>query len=228
MSSSEPTFEKIAREPLRKAIRRQLIDRLFAGELEPGQRLKERQLAEQLGISRTPLREALIGLQNEGLVEAHQSKGFQVASLDAETLYELCAIVGILESAVLRKLERPADERLDELDELTRRRAETDEPGEVIRLDAAWHRKLIGRSSNRELRKLIERVRRRLYFYEYTFLVRVGDISDSTEQHLQVTEALREDGKERAAELLESHWKTGIRRLTEWMDGTEDAPPSEA
>lgn len=218
MSSDGKMFEKIVKEPLRTAIRRQLIDRLFAGDLEPGEQLNERELADQLGISRTPLREALIGLEYEGLVEARQSRGFRVASLDGETLVNLCEIVGTLEAMALRDLPEVPGEKLEELDELTRRRMESDTPGETIRFDALWHRTLIEGCENDELIQLVELLRTRLYFYEYAYLKKMGDLEESYGAHLKVTEALRSDGTGKAAELLEAHWQTGVETMGEWLD----------
>lgn len=221
MSSDGRILDKIVKEPLRAVIRRQLIDSLFQGRLEPGERLNERDLTRQLGISRTPLREALIGLEYEGLVEPRSSKGFQVATLRADTARQLCALVSVLEVGALEDMGALEEEVLDELDELTRRRAEAGSPGEIIQRDGEWHRKLVGGSDNDELLELAELVRTRLYFYEYAYLRRVGDIEDSIQQHLAVTRHLRRGELEEAIEALKDHWKTGLRTIGLWLDDAD-------
>lgn len=220
MSDDGKMVNKIVKEPLRSAIRRELIENLFQGNLEPGQQLNERDLAVQLGISRTPLREALIGLEYEGLVEARPSRGFRVATLDADTARQLCTIVATLEGAAVRALEEVDEARLDELDELTRRRTETDDAGETIRLDAEWHRKLIEGCELDELLQLAEMIRTRLYFYEYAYLQKMDDLEESSDQHRAVTAALREGDLEEAAELLKEHWQTGMKTVGVWLDET--------
>lgn len=225
MAAADAMFNKIVKEPLRTAIRQRLVDSLFDGNLEPGQRLNERDLADQLGISRTPLREALIGLEYEGLVEPRETKGFRVATLRAETAKELCGIVAVLESEALRQFWSTGGvpgELLDELDELTRERAASETPGRSIELDGRWHRKLTEGCENGELLQLIEFVRTRLYFYEYIYVKKMGEIETSIQQHLGITDALRGGEIEEALELLRDHWKTGVRTMGVWLDESED------
>ena len=89
---------RIGRRPLHEEVIDQLRDRIVQGELAPGVRLNERVLCEQLGISRTPLREAIKMLATEGLVELLPNRGAIVTPLKAATIADTLAVMGSLES----------------------------------------------------------------------------------------------------------------------------------
>lgn len=94
------TMAPIARRPLHEEAIDRLRDRIVQGELAPGSRLNERVLAAQLGISRTPLREAFKLLAAEGLVELLPNRGAVVAPIDAARIRETLAVMGALEALV--------------------------------------------------------------------------------------------------------------------------------
>lgn len=92
------TEKRIERRPLHEEVIDQLRDRIVQGELAPGARLNERVLCEQLGISRTPLREAIKMLATEGLVELLPNRGAIVTPLKAAQIADTLAVMGALES----------------------------------------------------------------------------------------------------------------------------------
>src|SRR5215212_6767162 len=89
---------RIERRPLHEEVIDQLRDRIVQGELAPGARLNERVLCAQLGISRTPLREAIKMLATEGLVELVPNRGAIVTPLKAATIADTLTVMGSLES----------------------------------------------------------------------------------------------------------------------------------
>ena len=89
---------RIERRPLHEEVIDQLRDRIVQGELAPGARLNERVLCEQLGISRTPLREAIKMLATEGLVDLLPNRGAIVTPLKAANIADTLAVMGALES----------------------------------------------------------------------------------------------------------------------------------
>jgi len=88
----------ISRRPLHEEAVDRLRDQIVQGRLSPGQRLNERELCEQLGISRTPLREAIKLLATEGLVELLPNRGAVVSAIDAARLAETLTVMGALEA----------------------------------------------------------------------------------------------------------------------------------
>ncbi|HEY1176094.1 MAG TPA: GntR family transcriptional regulator, partial [Phytomonospora sp.] len=83
----------IERRPLRDQIKREVLGRLRRGDFPAGQNINEGRLAGELGVSRTPLREALIALEIEGLIESQPGKGFRFAPVSPREYQELCPVV---------------------------------------------------------------------------------------------------------------------------------------
>lgn len=200
---------KISREPLRNDVRTILIDELVAGELEPGRRIVESQLAEQLGISRTPLREALVRLEEEGLVESNRGKGFIISPLRQEEATQLYQLIGRFERTALEWSPSVEPVLLDELEELNDRRTETSDPAELIELDKSWHEQVTGECRNEELLKIIDKLKLRLYRYEFAYTRERDWLEESLSEHREISQKLRDGDRAAAAERLEEHWLRG-------------------
>lgn len=223
----------ISRDPLRVAIRRILLNRLLSGELEPGSSINESKLAEELGISRTPLREALLELKFEGFLDSVPGKGFSVLPLSAETAWDLYLLVGWLEGVALRNGGNQSEDRLGLLEEIEKERQQAEEEQDTelaVRLDARWHAALVSTCSNNECLDVLNLLRRRLYRYEYVFaddLNHLGDsfrhrVAGTLDHHRQIIEALRARNLEFAVELLKHHWRTGAEIRSEWLRSAEE------
>src|SRR2546428_6573925 len=124
-------------------IRAAIID----GRVEPGRRLKEEELARELGISRTPVREALLMLQAEGLVVATPNRGAMVRVHDAEDLDDLYQLRALLEGHAARRAAiRISDAALDELGASCERFAALVDGGElseIVRENALFHNTIL-------------------------------------------------------------------------------------
>lgn len=219
----------IVREPLRAQIRRQLLEWLLHGELRPNANLSEPELAEELGISRTPLREALLKLEFEGFLRSEPGKGFSVRPLAPETARDLYELTGTLEVQALADAGVPDPETLTRLEELDRRRGElVSAPGEeeaadeMVRLDREWHELLVKGCGNAELREVLKIIKNRLHRYEFAFAYdfeRLG--REGVRQHREMTGRLREGDLEAALALLREHWEMGARTRSAWLRDAE-------
>src|SRR5215469_8782888 len=98
----------IERKTLRSQVREELLERMRAGDVRPGESINEVQLAAELGVSRTPLREALIALESEGQIESENGKGFRFVPLSAREFEELAPIMATLEGLALEVTPRDA------------------------------------------------------------------------------------------------------------------------
>src|SRR3954463_4331749 len=105
----------ITREPLRDQVYQAVLARIYRGELPPTRRVRDTDLASQLGVSRTPVREALLRLAREGVLEADMGRGFSVRPLDATEMRESGAILSSLEQLALQLSGEIPDERLARL-----------------------------------------------------------------------------------------------------------------
>jgi len=202
----------ISREPIRAEVTRLLLERLLSGELKPGTRINESRLAEELGVSRTPLREALIRLQYEGFLENQKGKGFSVATLDPMKARQLYPLAGLLEGLALETTPDIPGSLLAELEALDAERQEARDSGavhDIVELDHRWHARLVSRCPNTELLEILEVLKRRLFRYEYLLsAIEQGD-SESHQQHSLILRALRDGNHALAVEQLKHHWQMG-------------------
>ncbi len=214
----------IPREPLRVAVRRVLIERLLSGELEPGSDINEKELCEDLGVSRTPVRQALLHLEFEGFLDSQQGKGFSVLPLRGGVAAELYPLVGALEALALR-WSAPLEEEVGrELRALNQRRASLDrhQYEERIELDDQWHDLLLSGCENGQLLGVLRLLKNRLYRYEHAIAEGTDRLGDSTSEHRAIREAFEAGDTEEAARLLEEHWRIGVRSASSVLDGHTD------
>src|SRR5688500_5816074 len=150
----------ISRIPLGTQVYGEILTLIYRGELPPGSRLRDVAVAARLGVSRTPVREALLRLAHAGVLDAEAGRGFRVRRLDRTELREVGAILAELEPLALRLAgEFPAD-RLELLGEIARQLEQTrGDIGAAVELDESWHRVLLEGCPNGRLRDLIAALR---------------------------------------------------------------------
>ncbi len=184
----------------------------------PGSRVRDTVLAGHLGVSRTPVREALIRLAREGVLDADAGRGFRVRPLDRRELREVGAILAELEPLALRLAPEPTGERLERLAEIGRLLEQTrGDIGRAVELDESWHQVLLGGCPNRRLLDLIATLRQVPRRYLHAYLREAGRLSLSTLHHTRLLAALRQGGREAAAGLLERRWRRGIEEMEAWI-----------
>lgn len=218
----------IVRHTLRSQARDILLEQILEGELVPGQSINVSELAGQLGISRTPLREALLSLAEQGLVGIGTgNKSFYVWPLTLAEAKNLGEISQALESLAVRTTEFISEERIQDLRMINEKLAQVHgKPTLMIKWDDRWHDALISGSENGELRELVQLMRNRFYryrWYGYDYVVLHGSDEklQSIEQHAAITDTLEARDFDRAAELVEEHWRIGIQLLAEWLPKTD-------
>lgn len=212
--------------PLRDDVRQQVLERLLRGEFPPGSRINETVLATDLGVSRTPLREALLDLRREGFMRSDAARGFTVRALTACEIREIYPIVWTLEGLALRTVDRFPDG--NELEVINSELAGAKgNPGRALELDSRWHAVLLAGCQNRRLHAMISDIKLAIRRYEYAFMWNAGLIGRSVEQHQEVSEALAEGDLHAAVQSLENNWRTGMESLLEQMaDATDESHPS--
>lgn len=219
----------ITRTPLRDQVYREVLARICRGDLAPGSRVRDTTVAGQLNVSRTPVREALLRLAREGVVEADMGRGFTVCRLDPVEVRETGAILSTLECFALQTCGDIPAERLSRLGEIDRELAQT--RGDVdrcIALDEEWHRTLLEGCPNQRLRDIISTLWQvpRRYMRAY---LRGGRLTLSTQHHARILEALRRKDQDTAAQRFSHHWQRGIEELSAWISSAgarihQDAP----
>jgi DNA-binding GntR family transcriptional regulator len=204
----------IARTPLGEQAYLQILQRIQRGSIASGSKLRDAAIAAELGVSRTPVREALLRLSREGLLSANAGRGFRLAPLDPAELREIGSILAALEPLALDQSPEPSSQRLDRLTDIVRRLEQT--RGDIagcIDLDDDFHRVLLEDCPNRRLLGLVGTLRRSLRRYLHHYLEQGGRVSLSSLQHSRIVEALRKGDRPAARELLERKWRRGMDEI---------------
>jgi DNA-binding GntR family transcriptional regulator len=219
---------RIVRRPLRDDVHTALLERIWRGELPAGSRLRDVSLAAAMGVSRTPVREALLQLQREGMVRADMGRGFVVEALSPREVRELYPIVWTLECLALRLSPQPSAALVRRLRAVNRDlRAAKREPEACLELDGRWHDALLTACPNEPLLALLRSLKDRLRRYEYAYMRDVGRVELSTRHHDRIAAALAAGDLEGAAHWLERNWRISLERLGGWLQRLAGAAAQE-
>lgn len=199
----------IHRRHLRDQLGAAIRDRIVRQRLPANQSIGEHALASELGVSRTPVRETLLGLERDGLVKSVPGRGFVVVPLSAEEARQLYPIVWSLERLALSDVTEVSPGRIAELREINRRMASAATPQDRIRIDADWHRCLVSMSGNQRLMDVLESVKASIARYEYAYLDASGPCDQSLGEHEHIVDML-ETNPALAAQAVEVHWRRGL------------------
>ena len=207
----EPNFNVTMNEylPLRDVVFNTLRQAILRGELKPGERLMEIQLANKLGVSRTPIREAIRKLELEGLVLMVPRKGAEVAEITEKNLRDVLEVRCALEElAVQLACDRIDPERMQQLlDAAAHFRdilgtADITELGEA---DEAFHDVIFQATDNRRLIQLLNNLREQMYRYRIEYLKKKECYPQLLEEHAAIIQAIREHDKAKATEITVQH-----------------------
>ncbi|ALM53575.1 GntR family transcriptional regulator [Halomonas huangheensis] len=179
------------------------------GELAPGARIVEPALCEQLGISRTPLREALSLLASDGLITPRRNRNAIVSLIDAQELEHLFEVeAGIERLAVSLAAERMSNTEIKQLETLQEQLEKLLEKGDrdaYFTLNQRIHSLLVAGARNPVLEETHRRLLGRLERARYLALDRLGRWQESTDEHRAILEALKVRDGELAGRLLSEH-----------------------
>lgn len=209
---------------LRDKIYNKLKEAIVSGELGPGERVIESKLANEIGISRTPIREAIRRLESEGYLESMRRGGVKVTKITEEDIKEWSEIKNTLnELAVKKAVERITDEEIDDLEECLIKAEEryekdpNDKTG-VIRHNANFHQKLFD-ISGIELIKNISSG-----YQKYTYMMRKylaeikGRQKRAIAEHRELFEAIKKRDKEKAIEISKRHSENSKKELLDYIE----------
>ena len=195
--------------PLRELVFEVLREAIISGQLAPGERLMEIQLAEELGVSRTPVREAIRKLELEELVLMVPRKGAYVASLSMKDVVEVFEIRGALEGlAAALAAERITEEELERLQRQLVKSAEmignADLQG-MVEADTGFHQILYQASRNERLAQIINNLREQIQRFRQTSLSYPGRMKIALEEHREIVDAVSARDPEMARKLAQDH-----------------------
>lgn len=160
--------------PLRDVVFNTLRQAILKGELEPGERLMEIQLAERLGVSRTPIREAIRKLELEGLVLMIPRKGAEVAEISEKSLREVLEVRRSLEELSIElACQRISEEGIKELEGAEEAFAQAVKTGEIMTIaesDEHFHEVIYAATANSRLVQIVNNLREQMYRYRLEYI----------------------------------------------------------
>ncbi|HET9859886.1 MAG TPA: GntR family transcriptional regulator [Nocardioidaceae bacterium] len=216
-----PLFQE--RQSLRQQVAHALRAALVAGEMRPGVLYSAPALAEKFGVSATPVREAMLDLASEGLVEAVRNKGFRVTELSDRELDEITQLRMLIEVPTVGEVARLCDEELAPRAEALRQSAREIEAlaqeRDLIRyveVDRQFHLALLALAGNRHIVEVIGNLRARSRLYGLHQLADRGQLAASAREHEQLVDLVLARDVEGAERLMAQHIKH-VRG--DWADG---------
>ena len=195
--------------------------------IQPGEKLFIDKLSGQLGISRTPIREALLRMENEGLVNAFSRVGFFVQTITKQDLRELFELREITESFAAEKaapfLTNADLAHIDALHKSSTLAVEQGNLNDFNEMEIALHTFIIKHSQNRRLLKLIEGLKDLTYRERILALRSIDNIRSSLDEHRRIIDALLNKDGRLAGERMREHVRNVCERLMNFLDIPENA-----
>ncbi|MEN6349091.1 MAG: GntR family transcriptional regulator [Syntrophomonas sp.] len=195
--------------PLRELVLEAIREAIKEGVLKPRERLMEIQLAEELGVSRTPIREALRKLELEGFIVMVPRKGAYVADISFKDIADVFEIRIALEGlAAGLAAERITDEEMEEMERLVVEKAEAialQDFDRLIEVDTKFHEAIYMASRNQRLFTIINNLREQIQRYRATSLSVPGRMQQSLEEHRDIVEAIQSRDSQVARQVVQDH-----------------------
>ena len=208
--------------PLRDIVFETLREAIINQTLKPGERLMEIQLADEMGVSRTPVREAIRKLELEGLVVMVPRKGAYVAGISMKDIHEVYELRSALEAlAASLAAARITDEELEKMERQVLKEAEETELNNlsgIVAIDTTFHDLLYQAAHNQRLVQFINILQEQLQRFRAASLSKPGRSKTALDEHKKIVEALGERDARLAAKLATEHIENAENAMIFAMD----------
>ncbi len=209
--------KKIQRTFVRHQAYIKLRNWILEGTLAPGVQLRDKDLAEQLGVSRTPVREALLRLEDEGLVKTKPNCSTLVSSIDFHSAFHLYSIVWTLEKLALSQsfgfITEDHIKAMIEANERFLQKMKIKDRLAALDADHDFHSIYIRLSQNQELEKMVSEIKTKLKRLDLYYFDKVKDAALSYEEHKQIIAAFKQKDLSLAINAVENNWKNSFSRF---------------
>lgn len=218
-SKAPELYPRITRRTLHEEVLERVRDMIIEGRLAPGQRINEGQVGAQLGVSRTPLREAIKTLASEGLVEIQPAKGAVVRKFTAKDLYQILQVLKALEQLGARMTcEQASDATIAAINALHVEMMELYRAGnrlEYFKLNQAIHSAFVAASENAVLLEMHSTLQSRIK--RLRFIGNEGPVkwAGAVAEHEDMMAALLKRDADRLAEIIGRHMDATLERVRE-------------
>lgn len=203
--------------PLRDVVFESLRKAIVEGSLKPGQRLMEVQLAEQLGVSRTPVREAIRKLELEGFVIMLPRKGAYVADMSVKDIIDVLevrsALEGLAANLAAERMDEKEVEKLKEVSESLNIAMENGNLDEILKKDVEFHQCIFEAAGNKRLTQMINSLWEQVYRFRAGYMSDHNAIRGIKEEHEHLIHAIISGDGEKASKCAKEH----IERAEQYM-----------
>lgn len=195
--------------PLRDVVFNTLRQAILTGELRPGERLMEIHLAERLGVSRTPIREAIRKLELEGLVTMIPRRGAEVAQITEKSMNDVLEVRRAVDALCAElACERITPRELEDLGracEAFERAVQTGDIKEIAHADVALHDIIIQATGNQRLIQLVNNLSEQMYRYRFEYIKDASQHERLVEEHRIIYESLMKKDVQTASDAAKIH-----------------------
>lgn len=195
--------------PLRDVVFNTLREAILKGNLKPGERLMELQLASKLGVSRTPIREAIRMLEQEGLAVTTPRKGAEVAKMTLKDMEDVLEIRDALDELAVRiACQKITDEQLKQLEdvkELFEKNTQTNNVKNIAEADVSFHDVIYEATGNPKLVTLLNNLREQVYRYRVEYIKDPKNYPTLIAEHEAILDSLKNRDVKNAVEAMHVH-----------------------
>ena len=203
--------------PLREIVYEQLKRQILTGRITPGTRMMEVELADEMGVSRTPVREAIRKLEKEGLVTIEPRRGAYASDISVKDMVDTLEVREDLEGlAAALAAERMTEEQIDELVKITEGYSEAilnSDTEKIIHYDEKFHKHIVSCSGNKTLIQLSEIVQELALRFRYIYYDDFSRYENMPVEHRQIIAAITSGDADTARMSADSH----VKKLKEFV-----------
>lgn len=205
--------------PLREMVYDELKMQILTGAIVPGTRMMEVELAEQMGVSRTPIREAIRKLEKEGLVTIEPRRGAYASMISADDMVEVLVVRQNLEGlAAYLAATNMSEEQISELKTIAKNYVDAIDRGatdEMISYDTMFHRCIVEACENKVLLKMIEQLQELVLRFRYIYYDNYARVEKMPSEHKLILEGIESRDSEKAREASMTHIEGMINMFIE-------------
>lgn len=195
--------------PLRDVVFKTLRQGILTGELKPGERLMEIHLANKLGVSRTPIREAIRKLELEGLVTMIPRRGAEVAQITEKSMKDVLEVRKVLDNlSVTLACERITEEEKEQLQDACADFEDAVKTGDfsmIAKTDVAFHDIIVAATRNIRLSQMVNNLAEQMYRYRFEYIKDSSQHNRLVQEHREICDGIVKKDKEKALAAIEAH-----------------------
>ena len=208
--------------PLRDIVFKSLSEAIILGDLKPGERLMETKLADELGVSRTPVREAIRKLELEGLVVMTPRKGAEVADINLQDLKEVLEIRKALETLAVQLACKNASEedvqKLKDANNAILKAVKAKDVDLIMENDLKFHDVILAVAGSKRLEKILDQLRAHIFRYRHAYIVAMDAKETIVDEHNKIIKCIKDKNTRSARKEVEHHIESQEKFIRETLN----------